>query len=88
MLQMLQQGDILEYSIFFIQIPFSRWLLEKNNVPSVVFGVKSLDQLEDNLGAVGWKMPTEDLEELDSVSSIPEPYPYEMINRLNINRKR
>ena len=62
--------------------------MEKNNVPSVVFGVKNLDQLEDNLGAVGWQMPTKDQEELDSVSSIPEPYPYEMINRLNINRKR
>ena len=62
--------------------------MEKNNVPSVVFGVKNLEQLEDNLGAVGWKMPAEDLEELDDVSSIPEPYPYEMINRLNINRKR
>jgi len=66
----------------------TRWLLEKNNVPSVVFGVKNLDQLEDNLGAVGWKMPVKDLEELDDVSSIPEPYPYEMINRLNSNRKR
>ena len=62
--------------------------MEKNNVPSVVFGVKNLEQLEYNLGAVGWKMPAKDLEELDDVSSIPEPYPYEMINRLNINRKR
>ena len=54
-------------------------------MPSVVFGVKNLEQLEDNLGAVGWKTPAKDLEEF---SSIPEPYLYEMINRLNINRKR
>jgi len=66
----------------------TRWLLEKKNVPSVVIGVKTLDQLEDNLGSVGWKMPALDLELLDKVSSLPEPYPYEMINRLNINRKR
>jgi len=66
----------------------TRWLLEKRNVPSVIIGVKSLEQLEDNLGAVGWEMTSTDLEELDKVSSIPEPYPYEMINRLNINRKR
>ena len=69
-------------------IIYSRWLLEKKNVPSVVIGVKSLEQLEDNLGSVGWKLPTTDLEVLDEVSRLPEPYPYEMVNRLNINRKR
>ena len=62
--------------------------MEKKIVPSVVIGVKNLDQLEDNLGSVGWKMSAVDLEELDEVSSLPEPYPYEMINRLNSNRKR
>lgn len=65
-----------------------RWLLEKKNIPSVVIGVKSVEQLEDNLGSVGWKMSAEDLEKLDEVSKIPEPYPYEMVNRLNKNRKR
>ena len=67
---------------------FLRWLLEKKNVPSVVIGVKNLEQLEDNLGSVGWKMSAADLQLLDDVSSLPEPYPYEMVNRLNINRKR
>jgi len=66
----------------------TRWLLEKKNVPSVVIGVKNLEQLEDNLGSVGWKMSAADLKLLDDVSSLPEPYPYEMVNRLNINRKR
>ena len=63
-------------------------MLEKKNVPSVVIGVKNLEQLEDNLGSVGWKLPATDLEVLDEVSRLPEPYPYEMVNRLNINRKR
>ena len=67
---------------------FLRWLLGKKNVPSVVIGVKNLEQLEDNLGSVGWKMSAADLKLLDDVSSLPEPYPYEMVNRLNINRKR
>lgn len=66
----------------------TRWLLEKKNVPSVVIGVKNLEQLEDNLGSVGWKMPSEDLKQLNLVSQLPEPYPYEMVNRLNLNRKR
>ena len=65
-----------------------RWLLEKKNVPSVIIGVKTMAQLEDNLGAVGWRLGAEDIEKLDTVSRLPEPYPYEMINRLNIGNNR
>ena len=61
-------------------------MLEKNNIPSVVIGVKNLSQLEDNLGAVGWSLSKEDMEQLDNVSKVDEPYPYEMINRLNAFR--
>ena len=52
-------------------------------MPSVVIGVKNLAQLEDNLGSLGWSLTGGEMERLDEVSSIPEPYPYEMINRLN-----
>jgi len=65
-----------------------RWLLDKNNVPSVVIGVKTLDQLEDNLAAVGWSLTKEEMERLDAASALPAPYPYEMINRLNKDRRR
>ena len=61
-----------------------RWLLEKKNVPSVIIGVKNLAQLEDNLGTVGWSLTGEEMKRLDDVSAVAEPYPYEMINRLNI----
>ena len=57
-------------------------------MPSVVIGVKTLAQLEDNLGSLGWSLTPQEMERLDEVSSIPEPYPYEMINRLNINRSK
>ena len=46
---------------------FLRWLLEKKNV---VIGVKNLEQLEDNLGSVGWKMSAADLKLLDDASSL------------------
>ena len=37
-----------------------RWLLQKDIVSSVIIGVTSLNQLEDNIGAAtGWKL-TED----------------------------
>merc|ERR550517_2458031 len=59
-----------------------RWLLDKNNVPSVVIGVKKIDQLEDNLATMGWILTKDEIERLDAASNIPAPYPYEMINRL------
>ena len=40
----------------FYEFSVDRWLLEQPNVPSVIIGVKTLAQLEDNLGAVGWKL--------------------------------
>ena len=57
-------------------------------MPSVVIGVKTLAQLEDNLGSLGWSLTPQEMERLDEVSSIPEPYPYEMINRLNKTRSQ
>ena len=34
-------------------------MLEQPNVPSVIIGVKTMAQLEDNLGAVGWSLNRE-----------------------------
>ena len=65
--------------------------------------MKTLDQLEDNLAAVGWRLTKEEMERflkllrflldasisrLDAASALPAPYPYEMINRLNKGRRR
>ena len=80
--------------------------------------MKTLDQLEDNLAAVGWSLTEEEMERfencteassymyffeivtipppqtsykssrLDAASALPAPYPYEMINRLNKDRRR
>ncbi len=34
-----------------------RWTLQKSYIPSVVIGVRTLEQLEDNMGAaVGWSL--------------------------------
>ena len=57
-------------------------------MPSVVIGVKNLAQLEDNLGSLGWSLSAEEMSRLDDVSSVEEPYPYEMINRLNTTSGR
>jgi len=65
-----------------------RWLLEQPNVPSVIIGVKTMAQLEDNLGAVGWSLNPKQVAELETVSRVQEPYPYEMINRINLANER
>lgn len=55
------------------------WLLSRREVSSVIIGARTVDQLEDNLGAVGWELSGSELDVLDEVSE-PEPgYPYRMI---------
>ena len=44
-----------------------RWLLHKANIPSVTIGVKTMEQLQDNLGSLGWALTEEDMNELDKV---------------------
>jgi len=60
-----------------------RWLLQKPTVGSVIIGCKTMDQLEDNMGALGWELAADEMGLLDSASQYELPYPYEMINRFN-----
>jgi len=37
-----------------------RWLLQKDFIPSVIIGAKTIQQLDDNMGAgTGWKLTDE-----------------------------
>lgn len=56
------------------------WLLARPAVASVIIGVRTMEQLEDNLGAVELELPTDEIKRLDETSSIPEAYPYRMIH--------
>jgi len=55
------------------------WLLARKGVSSVIVGAKTMDQLEDDLGAVDVSFSEEELERLDEVTPPPEPYPQWMI---------
>jgi aryl-alcohol dehydrogenase-like predicted oxidoreductase len=63
------------------------WLLQKPDVTAPIFGARTSAQLADNLGAVGWSLAQEELEQLDSVSSIPLPSPYSFIARYTRKRR-
>ncbi|XP_025111968.1 uncharacterized protein LOC112574866 isoform X1 [Pomacea canaliculata] len=58
-----------------------RWLLQKDIVASVIIGARTLQQLDDNMGAAnGWTLTPEEFQmaELDKVSQPDKPYPYSM----------
>jgi aryl-alcohol dehydrogenase-like predicted oxidoreductase len=51
------------------------WQLHKDYVTTVIIGARTMDQLNDNLGAAAVKLTPEDLAEIDAVSA-PQPiYP-------------
>lgn len=58
------------------------WLLRKPAVTSVIFGARSLEQLEDNLKAADVKLPDEALRRLDEVSALQLGYPYEFMRNV------
>ncbi|MEM7345481.1 MAG: aldo/keto reductase [Chloroflexota bacterium] len=57
------------------------WLRAQSAVASVIIGARTMSQLEDNLGAATINLTTEELQKLDTVSVLPELYPYTMYNQ-------
>ncbi|MCI5082730.1 MAG: aldo/keto reductase [Saprospiraceae bacterium] len=55
------------------------WILSKPVVSSVILGVRTPEQLTDNLKAKELSISTDDLAVLNELSSLPELYPYRMI---------
>ncbi|MEZ5465475.1 MAG: aldo/keto reductase [Lysobacteraceae bacterium] len=52
------------------------WLLQRPGVSNVVIGARSPEQLEQNLGAVGWTLGESHLSALDKASRQTPIYPY------------
>jgi aryl-alcohol dehydrogenase-like predicted oxidoreductase len=52
------------------------WLLGRPAVTAVTLGARSLEQLQDNLGAADLRLTAEEAERLDAVSDRALPYPY------------
>ena len=55
------------------------WLLGQDGVTAPMIGARTLEQLEDNIGASGWKLTEEQLVELSEASAIKDVYPYRFI---------
>ena len=63
-----------------------RWLLQRPGVTAPIIGVRTLAHLENNLGAAGWTLSTEQMARLTQVSAPALPYPYDFIT--NAARRR
>lgn len=55
------------------------WLLARPTVTSVIFGARSLEQLDDNLKAADVKLSAEEVQRLDDASAFDPGYPYKFI---------
>jgi aryl-alcohol dehydrogenase-like predicted oxidoreductase len=62
------------------------WLLAKQAVTSLVFGARSVEQLEDNLKAVEVTLGAEQVGRLDQASAFDLGYPYEVISQVSDGR--
>lgn len=58
------------------------WLLQRPGVTCPIVGARTLEQLRDNLGAIGWSLGGDDLDRLNGVSAPQPGYPYDFIDRM------
>lgn len=52
------------------------YVVYRPGVTSVIIGARDAAQLDDNLGAVGWRLSPEQVRRLDEASARPLPYPH------------
>ena len=52
------------------------WLLGRPTIASVIVGARNEEQLQQNLGAVGWSLTAAQVATLDAASATTIPYPY------------
>jgi aryl-alcohol dehydrogenase-like predicted oxidoreductase len=56
-----------------------RWLLQKPGVTSPIIGARTIEQLQDNLGSIGWTLSDAQMKQLEEASNPGMPYPYDFI---------
>jgi len=63
------------------------WLLAQPAVSSVIIGVRTMEQLQDNLGASDIQLQPEEINELNRVSVFEDSYPYRLLKEQYTQRK-
>jgi len=52
------------------------WLVQRPSVATIIIGARNEEQLQQNLGAIGWNLSAEHVAALDSASALTPAYPY------------
>ncbi len=52
------------------------WLLQRPTVVNIIIGARNEEQLQQNLGAVGWDLTTDQVKKLDAASEREPVYPH------------
>lgn len=55
-----------------------RWLLQQPAVTAPIIGARTLEQLDDNLGATGWQLDDKQLDQLATAGAPDLPYPHDI----------
>ena len=56
-----------------------KWLMQQPGVTTPIFGARTIEQLDENIGSVGWKLASEEISQLNAASDVPLPSPYNFI---------
>lgn len=62
------------------------WILQQPGITASILGVRTLEQLKENLGCIGWQLSEEEMNRLKKASDVPLPYPYRFIERYTRRR--
>ena len=72
-------GDIVEATgKSYAQVSLN-WLLRQPAVTAPIIGVRTMEQLEDNLGAAGWRLEEDQVHSLSEASAPEDTYPHRFI---------
>jgi diketogulonate reductase-like aldo/keto reductase len=81
------RGIAREYATSVARVALA-WILSKGFVTSIIIGAKTIEQLNDNLGASALELSAAELASLDAISELAPEYPgwiaYRGINRSNV----
>ena len=55
------------------------WLMNRPGVTAPIIGARTMNQLDDNLGASGWSLSDKHMALLNEVSEVRQPNPYDFI---------
>jgi len=62
------------------------WVINKPGVDTVIIGARHEAQLRDNLASSTWRLTSEEMDRLDAVSALPEPYPHWHQHKFGVER--